>query len=105
VAVSEVFANSTGLKVGDRYRVQIGAQLLDEPILGVFRDYRTRGGAVYYSLTHYQQRFDDPSWSGVQVNLTERGPGLAKAAVDRVRTAAAELLRGDHRDDGRPGPA
>jgi putative ABC transport system permease protein len=86
VAVSEVFANSTGLNTGDRYRIQIGRHLLDEPILGVFRDYRTRGGAVYYSLTHYQKRFDDPSWSGVQVNLTERGPGLA-AAVDRVRTS------------------
>ncbi len=86
VAISEVFANNTGLKAGDRYRVQIGRHLFDERILGVFRDYRTRGGAVYYSLTHYQQRFDDPTWSGVQVNFTERGPGLA-GTVDRVRTS------------------
>jgi putative ABC transport system permease protein len=86
VVVSEVFANSTGLSTGDRYRVQIGTQVLDEPILGVFRDYRTRGGAVYYSLTHYQQRFGDGSWSSVQVNFTERGADLV-AAVDRVRSA------------------
>jgi putative ABC transport system permease protein len=85
VVVSEVFANHTGLKTGGRYRVQIGGRILDEPILGIFRDYRTRGGAVYYSLTHYRQRFDDTSWSGVQINFTDRGPGLA-AVVDRVRS-------------------
>lgn len=89
VAVSEVFANSTGLKSGDRYRVQIGGQLVDEPILGVFRDYRTRGGAVYYSLARYQQRFGDESWSAVQVNFTGRGADLA-AAVDRVRSALTD---------------
>jgi putative ABC transport system permease protein len=89
VAVSEVFANSTGLNSGDRYRVQIGGQLLDEPILGVFRDYRTRGGAVYYSLARYQQRFGDESWSAVQVNFTERGADLA-TAVDRVRSALTD---------------
>jgi len=85
VAVSEVFANSAGLKAGDCYRVQIGDQLLDEPILGVFRDYRTRGGAVYYSLTRFQERFRDTSWSGVQVNLLAGGQGDS-AAIDRIRT-------------------
>lgn len=86
VAVSEVFANSTGLKAGDRYRVQIGDQFLDEPILGIFRDYRTRGGAVYYSLTRYQERFKDTSWSGVQVNLLERDPAGGDA-INRIRAA------------------
>lgn len=86
VAVSEVFANNTGLGAGDRYRVQIGDQLLDEPILGVFRDYRTRGGAVYYSLTRYQERFRDTSWSGVQVNVLERGPG-GSDAINSIRAA------------------
>ena len=85
VAVSEVFANSTGLGPGDRYRVQIGDQWLKEPILGVFRDYRTRGGAVYYSLAHYRQRFNDPTTSGVQVNFPDRGPGLADA-IEQTRT-------------------
>ena len=88
VAVSEVFANSTGLGPGDRYRTQIGNRLLDEVILGVFRDYRTRGGAVYYSLRHYQKRFGDLSWSGVQINFTERGPGLP----DAVAQVRSELL-------------
>jgi putative ABC transport system permease protein len=86
VAVSEVFANRTGLRTGDRYRVAIGPQVLDEPILGVFRDYRTRGGAVYFSLQHYRQRFNDSSWSAVQVNFIQRGPDLA-AVMDRARSA------------------
>ena len=84
VVVSEVFANSTGLKTGDRYRVQIGGQVLDEPILGVFRDYRTRGGAVYFSLKHYRQRFDDSSWSAVHLNFIHRGNDLA-ADMDRAK--------------------
>jgi putative ABC transport system permease protein len=101
VAVSEVFANSTGLQRGDRYRVQIGGQVLDEPILGVFRDYRTRGGAVYYSLQHYRQRFEDASWSGVQVNFIQRGSEMA-AAMDRARSIllaccgdTIEMIEGD----------
>ena len=85
VVVSEVFANITGLKPGDRYRVQIGSQLLDEPILGVFRDYRTRGGAVYYSLTRYQKRFSDQEWSGVQVNFPVAAPDLT-AAMDKAKS-------------------
>jgi putative ABC transport system permease protein len=100
VAVSEVFANSTGLRTGDRYRVSVDGQVLDEPILGVFRDYRTRGGAVYFSLKHYRQRFNDPSWSGVQVNFTQRGPDQT-ANMDRARSAllaccgdAIEMIEG-----------
>lgn len=86
VVVSEVFANKTALRTGDRYRVQIGEQRFDEPILGLFRDYRTRGGVVYYSLNHYRQRFDDVSWNGVQINFNRHGPDPA-AAIDRVRSA------------------
>jgi putative ABC transport system permease protein len=88
VAVSEVFANTTGLGAGDRYRVRIGGRFLDVPILGVFRDYRTQGGVVYYSLAHYQELFNDYSWSAVQVNFTTRGPDLA-ADMARVRAGLA----------------
>ncbi|MDJ0783339.1 MAG: ABC transporter permease [Desulfosarcinaceae bacterium] len=100
VVVSEVFANRTGLGVGDPYRIQIGDQQLDEPILGIFRDYRTRGGAVYYALTRYQERFDDVSWSGVQINVAADAENPA-AVMDRIRTdlitccgAALEMIDG-----------
>jgi putative ABC transport system permease protein len=72
VVVSEVFANLSGLAREDRYQVNIGARVLDEPILGVFRDYRAQGGVVYYSFDHFRQRFGDDTWSAVQINLQER---------------------------------
>jgi putative ABC transport system permease protein len=62
--------------------------LLDAPILGVFRDYRTRGGAVYYSLPHYQEQFQrSMAWSGVQVNLTDQRPAVwaSKTVAQRRR--------------------
>jgi len=86
VVVSEVFANNTGLGPTDRYRTLLNGRILDEPILGVFRDYRTRGGVVCYSLSHYRDRFDDPGWSGVQVNFPNRGPGLSRT-VSQIRAA------------------
>jgi putative ABC transport system permease protein len=77
VVVSEVFANTTGLKPGDPYRVQIGARVLDKPILAEFRDYRTQGGVVYYSLAHYRAQFNEDAWNAAQVNFSRRGPRLA----------------------------
>ena len=88
VAVSEVFANRTGFKAGDRYRVEIGGKVLDAPIVGVFRDYRTRGGVVAFSLHHYAERFADPAWSGVELNMTQTGPEAEKS-LDNARAALA----------------
>ena len=50
------------------------------------RDYRTRGGSVYYSLARYQQRFQDLTWSGVQVNVAAQGAERT-IALEQVRTA------------------
>ena len=85
VAVSEVFANQTGLGPGDRYRVTIAGKPLDEPILGVFRDYRTRGGIVVFSLPQYQKWSGDRSWSGVQINFDESGINLQEN-LDHVKS-------------------
>lgn len=114
VAVSEVFANRTGLGIGDRYKIQIGgrsgSRWLDEPIVGIFRNYRTQGGAVYYALPSYQARFVDPTrsgsvwdgsvWDEVQIDLAERDSDSA-AVLNRVRTellnccgASLEMIQG-----------
>ena len=85
VVVSEVFSNQTGLTPKDRYVVTIAGKQLDVPILGVFRDYRTQGGIVVYSLSHYQQRFGDYSWSGVQVNFDDAEVNLRKN-LDHVKS-------------------
>ena len=59
VIVSEVFANRTGLSVGDRFRTQVQGLSLDWPILGIVRDYRTRGGVVFCSLEDLRRQWRD----------------------------------------------
>lgn len=71
VLISEVFANRSGLDAGDRYRAEVGSAVIDLPILGVFRDYRTNGGAVYMNLDAFQEMTRDTRW-GVRFF---QGPG------------------------------
>jgi putative ABC transport system permease protein len=89
VLVSEVFANETGLSVGSRLRIPLGKVTLDFPILGVFRDYRTRGGIVYLDLKKYEEITGDREWSGVRF-FFKHPPKDMKAATDRLRS---EILR------------
>jgi putative ABC transport system permease protein len=89
VLVSEVFSNRTGLGTGQRYRVQVGEVTLTAPILGVFRDYRTRGGAVYTDLHWFQRLTGDRQWSGVRFFFIDREQDL-EAAADRLRS---QILR------------
>lgn len=86
VLVSEVFSNQTGLKIGDRFRTLVQGVSLDLPIVGLFRDYRTRGGVVYFSLPRFQQLTGDRSWGGVRFFLRERTGDLHRR-VDRLRNA------------------
>jgi putative ABC transport system permease protein len=74
VIVSEVFSNKTSLKVGDRFSAHVEGSDFDAPILGIFRDYRTRGGVVHYSLRHFQEATGDRSWSGVNVFFRSEAP-------------------------------
>jgi len=71
VLVSEVFANRTGLTVGEVFRARIESSRVILPILGVVRDYRTNGGIVYYSWHRFRERFHDPGWSGVRFYLKD----------------------------------
>jgi putative ABC transport system permease protein len=79
VLVSEVFANQTGLTPGQHYRLTIGEATLDLPVLGVFRDYRTRGGLVYFDLKRFQDLTGDRQWSGVRLFFTDHPLDPAKA--------------------------
>jgi len=90
VLVSQVFMNQTGLGVGHRFKVELGPVSLDLPILGVFRDYRTRGGIVYADFRRFQELTGDLEWSGVRFFFREPPQDL-KQATDRLR---AQLLKG-----------
>ncbi|MBP8645196.1 MAG: ABC transporter permease [Syntrophobacteraceae bacterium] len=84
VLISEVFASRSGLKLGDRYRAKILGVEFDEPVVGIFRDYRTQGGVVHYSLDHFRRLTGDDSWSGARIYLMEPGPD-PEAAAERFR--------------------
>jgi putative ABC transport system permease protein len=96
VLVSEVFANRTGLAVGDVFQAQIEGSHVELPVLGVVRDYRTDGGIVFYSWSKFKERFHDPKWSGVRFYLTGRDSDL-DAQVMQLRN---EIVRryGDRLD-------
>jgi putative ABC transport system permease protein len=90
VLISEVFATRTGLDVGDTFRAQIEGSWVELPVVGVVRDYRTNGGVVFYSWTHFKERYHDPQWSGVRFFFRDRAQdvdarvaGLRKAIIAR----------------------
>lgn len=83
VLISEVFSNRMGLGPGDRFRALVDGLSLDLPILGVFRDYRTRGGIVHYSLPHLENRTGSRVWSGVRV-FTPDGVSGAQALMSEL---------------------
>ena len=82
VIISEVFSNRTGLSVGDTFRTRVEASLVELPVLGVVRDYRTQGGVVFYSIKHFKARYHDSRWSGLRVFFRDRNLDLESAVAD-----------------------
>jgi len=82
VGISEVFSNRNGLTVGDMFRARIENSLVELPILAVVRDYRTRGGVVFYSLKHFTARYHNPRWSGLRFFFQDREQDLDRAVAD-----------------------
>ncbi len=72
VVVSEVFSNTTGLHLGDTFTATIKGVLIRAPILGIIRDYRTRGGIVYYSLKSFERLSGESRWNGLRVFVKDR---------------------------------
>ena len=85
VLISEVLANRTGLKVGDAFRAQVRSHGLHLPVVGVIRDYRTKGGVVFCDLSYLERHFPDLRWTGVRFFL--------RAPPENRRTAVARLRR------------
>ncbi len=76
VIVSEVYSNRTGLTVGDLFQAQVEESFVELPILGVVRDYRTRGGVVFYALPHFKQRYHEVGWGGLRIFFKDRTRNL-----------------------------
>jgi putative ABC transport system permease protein len=72
VLVSEVFSNRTGLGEGDIFRVRLRGEEFKWPILGIARDYRTRGGAVFMDFGYFQKVTGSRAWGGVRFFFKDR---------------------------------
>jgi putative ABC transport system permease protein len=105
VIVSEVYSNRTGLSVGDLFQAQVGESFVEFPILGVVRDYRTRGGVVFYALPHFNQRYHEVGWGGLRIFFKDRTRNLDQAVAnlrrdiiermgDKVDILSGKRLRG-----------
>jgi len=89
VLVSEVFANLTGQHLGHTFQTRIGDRVLKVPILGVVRDYRTRGGVVFHAMAPFNRMFGTPNWGGVRLFLKESVPDPEPALSALVADLAA----------------
>lgn len=80
VVISEVFANQTGMDIGDVYWAQLQDVLVKRPIVGVVRDYRTQGGIVFCSLAYLKTLFHDLRWGGVRFYFNGSRDGSSSVA-------------------------
>lgn len=88
--VSEVFSSQTGLSRGDRFRFLVEGVRFDLPVLGVFRDYRTHGGVVHFSLPVLAHLSGNKGWSGVRIHLPANISD-AQQVLAQVRRDVLEL--------------
>lgn len=86
IVISEVLANRSATRPGELFEVRIGATDFSVPVVGVIRDYRTRGGVAFYSLPHFFARFPDHRLSGIRFFFHRSGQDR-EAAVRRLQTA------------------
>jgi len=89
VIISEVFANRTGLTIGDTFRARVEGSIVELPVLGVVRDYRTQGGVVFYALQPFIERYHDPGWGGARFFFRDRTRDISRA-VAQFRTKIIE---------------
>ena len=67
VVVSEVFANRSGLRPGHRFHLRLSGRHLVLPVLGLVRDYRTRGGVVFFDLAALERLVGPVGWGAVRL--------------------------------------
>jgi putative ABC transport system permease protein len=91
VVVSEVFANRTGLGVGDTFEADLGRQKIRWPILGVIRDYRTQGGVVFADLGALTEQVPDAGWTGVRFFLNQGAEGVEKLRQELIARCGDRL--------------
>lgn len=89
VLISEVFANRTGLDIGDLFQARVRSARIRLPVLGVIRDYRTRGGVVFCDISALHRQLPDLRWTGVRFFLRDRN-NASETGVMRLRREVLE---------------
>jgi putative ABC transport system permease protein len=99
IVVSEPFAFSRELAVGDELRLPTASGERNFLIAGVFRDFNTGGNSVVMALDLYRQRWGDSNLSGIGLHLrapydsaaieAELRAALPAGTAFRVRSSAA----------------
>jgi putative ABC transport system permease protein len=84
VLISEVFHNKTGLGTGQSYRMDLGKAVLESPVLGIIRDYRTEGGIVFTALKRLETLTGTRIWSGARI-FFDQAPPDQEESVARLR--------------------
>ena len=85
MVISEVFGAHAGLTVGDRFQADVAGGTVDLPVVGVVRDYRTRGGVVFIDMSVFREiRGPDapPEWTGVRFYIHDDAPDPEAALAD-----------------------
>jgi putative ABC transport system permease protein len=82
IIISEVFSNRTGLDIGDTFRARVETSLVELPVLGIVRDYRTQGGVVFYSIKQFKERYHDSRWGGARIFFQNRSQDLSLAVSE-----------------------
>jgi putative ABC transport system permease protein len=91
VVVSEVFANRTGLAVGDLFEADLGRAIVQWPILGVIRDYRTQGGVVFVDLGALMKAVPDAGWTGVRFFSPDSPQGVERLRQELIARCGDRL--------------
>lgn len=85
VLISETLANRAYLGMGSRIQTQVDGRAIDLPVIGIVRDYRTRGGVVFADMSAIHQAGEAPVWSGLRI--------FFKHPPDNPEQALADLRR------------
>jgi putative ABC transport system permease protein len=83
VAVSTVFANTYGTRVGDRIAIDAPTGRFERPVVGMVGDMTSSSGSILMSRALYADRWHDPTVSRINVYLTP-GVGTEEARAHIV---------------------
>lgn len=94
VLVSETWATRRSKSLGDYFQANIQGIRIHKPIVGIVRDYRTRGGVVYQDRRSFIDLGGSRDWSGARLFFPGADDPQSKAAAFQGELAAQPFAPG-----------